>query len=241
MPNFLEWASRVTVLLVRPENPENIGLAARGMKNTGFQKLRLVSKTGVDQRAYKTAVHAEDVLEKAQIYSSLQAATGDLDVVFAATAKRRKNFDVLSLDEAVSKIARFPSTVRIGLLFGNERTGLSSEEMKSSNYRFTIPQAHDQPSYNLAAAVLLTLFHICARSPHEQRERRLRKPFSRKKQEECIQIILAKLEEEGFIHKTNKQHMTERVYDLLGRLAMTDKDSRLLLAMFSKGITKQKE
>lgn len=53
------------------------------------------------------------------------------------------------------KMMSFPQTTRIGLLFGNERTGLTSEELRSSNFRFAMPQASKQPSYNLAYAVLL--------------------------------------------------------------------------------------
>jgi tRNA C32,U32 (ribose-2'-O)-methylase TrmJ len=52
---------------------------------------------------------------------------------------------------------------------------------------------------------------------------------------ECIEIILGKLEEIGFIHKTNKKHTTEIIYDLFGRLSITEGDRRLLLAIFSKG------
>jgi len=54
---------KFTVVLVRPKNPENIGLVARNMKNTGFAKLRLVGDKNIDQKSYVTAVHARDILE----------------------------------------------------------------------------------------------------------------------------------------------------------------------------------
>jgi tRNA/rRNA methyltransferase len=47
---------------------------------------------------------------------------------------------------------------------------------------------------------------------------------------------LDKLEKRRFIHRTNKRHMTEMIYDLFGRFALTEKDRKLLLALFSKGI-----
>jgi tRNA/rRNA methyltransferase len=63
----------------------------------------------------------------------------------------------------------------------------------------------------------------------------LERPLPQKKQVECIKIVLDKLEEKGFIHKTNKKHTTEMIYDLFGRLGMTEGDRKLLLAIFSKG------
>lgn len=227
-------AERFRVILARPENPENIGLVARCMKNTGFDELRLVGVGGIDERSRKTAVHAQDFLENARLYTSLSAAVEDLELVFAATSKKRKNFPAIPLQDAVEKMFQYPPSTKIGLLFGNERTGLISEELRSSNFRFNIPQARKQPSYNLASAVLLTLFHIYSYENLKKAEIESDKPLSRKRQEECIRLILDKLEKRNFIHETNRRHMTDMVYDLLGRLALTEKDRKLVLALFSK-------
>lgn len=228
--------TRFTVILIRPEKPENIGLVARNMKNTGFKDLRLVKIRSVVQKSYVTAVHAREILERAQFYPDASEATQDLDIVFAATAKKRKNFTSLSLQKGVEKMFSFPSSTRIGLLFGNERTGLTSEELQSSNYRFKIPQVPMQPSYNLASAVLITLFQIFSHQRLKKKEEIREKPLSRNAQEECIRLVLKKLENKKFIHATNKRHMTDMIYDLLGRLTMSSKDKNLLLALFSKGL-----
>ena len=227
-------AERFRVILARPENPENVGLVARCMKNTGFEELRLVSAEGIDERSRKTAVHAQDILEKARFYTSLSEAVEDLELVFAATSKKRKNFPSIPLQEAVEKMFLHPPSTKIGLLFGNERTGLTSDEMRSSNFRFTIPQAGMQPSYNIASAVLLTLFHIYSYQNPKKAGIEKDKPLSRKEQEECIRLILDKLEKRNFIHEANRRHMTDMVYDLFGRLALTEKDRKLVLALFSK-------
>ena len=225
---------KFTVVLVRPKIPENIGLVARNMKNTGFEKLRLVGVTAIDQKSYVTAVHARDILERARFYPGVSEAAADLDIIFASTSKERKNFPSVSLKDAVDEMFLFPASAKVGLLFGNERTGLTSEELRSSNFRLMIPQAARQPSYNLASAVLLTLFHIFAYDNFKEVDTAKEKPLSRIEQEEFIRLILRKLEQRNFIHSTNKRHMTEMIYDLFGRLAMTSKDRKLLLALFSK-------
>lgn len=229
------WADCV-VVLVRPESPENIGLAARAMKNTGFARLRLAGLDRLDPAAFRTAVHAGDVLSSGVFFPDLPAAVADLNVVFAATARSRQNFSGLSLDEAVTKMLAVRPPARIGVVFGNERTGLTSAELACSNFRFSIPQAFPQPSYNLASAVLITLFEIFRRrgargtsrvpAPGEA-------PLPLAEQGECLRLILRKLEERRFIHATNARHATEMIRDLLGRLTITARDRRLLLAMFS--------
>ncbi|UCE39745.1 MAG: hypothetical protein JSV17_09635 [Candidatus Aminicenantes bacterium] len=233
--------SRSPIILVRPEHPANIGFVARNMKNTGFGQLRLVGISGLEEECYRTAVHAREILGSAQFYSQLAEATADLEVVFAATSKRRKTYSHLSFEDAVERIINFPDPAMVGLLFGNERTGLTSEELKYSNYRFAIPQATRQPSYNLAAAVLITLFRIYTRTQHLPDELERERPITLDEQRDTIRIILCKLEKKGFIHKTNKKHTTEMISDLFGRLCMTEKDRRLLLALFSKGIDLRKK
>jgi TrmH family RNA methyltransferase len=197
--------------------------------------LRLVGIKGIEKKSFQTAVHSEEILNRARLYADLKQATSDLDLVFAATARHRKNFPSISLKEALKEIFAFSPATKIGLLFGNERTGLTSTELRSSNFRFTIPQAERQPSYNLASAVLLTLFPIYAHHAR-QAETRREKPISRKEQEECIGLILDKLERRRFIHDTNKLHMTEMIYNLFGKLALSRKDKKLVLAIFSKAI-----
>lgn len=227
-------SKRLSVILARPQKPENIGLAARAMKNTGFTNLKVVGMERFERKSYVTAVHAEDILDKAEFYPDLQEAVSDFNVIFASTSKKRKNFPLLSLDEAVVKIDGFPETTQFGFVFGNEITGLTSDELSLANFHFSIPQSGDQPSYNLGAAVLLTLFAIFTHNKQTS-DNANAAPLPWNEQQDCIQQVIVKLKEKGFIHSDNKRHMTERLFDLFGRLAMTDKDRKLLLALFSKG------
>lgn len=222
------------VILARPENPENLGLVARAMKNTGFRELRLAGVDRLAPQSYRTAVHAEEILDRAALYPDVGDAVSDLELVFGATAKPRKNFRAIALPDAVGRMFDGPAATKIGLLFGNERTGLTCDELRHANFLFTIPQAGRQPSYNLAAAVLLTLFQIFVHSPQGHVETRF-PPLTRRAQEDSLRLILDKLEGKGFIHTTNRQHVTDLMSDLFGRLALTERDRRFLLALFSKG------
>lgn len=230
--------SRFAVVLVSPESQENIGLVARAMKNTGFADLRLTGISELNEDAFRTAVHSADILRSAKFYPTLKEAVADFNLVLASTARRREKFRVISLDEAIEIIFRYPLETKIALVFGPERTGLSSEDLEMANFVYSIPQASAQPSYNLAAAVLLTLYQLFIRSaeiinPKEEL------PATRADQEELIQVVLKKLREARFINEENEGHISNKVHDLFGRMALTDKDLKFLTAILTRIITHQ--
>jgi TrmH family RNA methyltransferase len=228
-----EPSTRPVVVLVRPENPENIGLAARAMKNTGFSELRLAGIQRIGPGAGKTAVHAEEILEKARFFETIEDATTDLQFIAAATAKRRKIGTSMEMNEAVERLGRLPATARVGLIFGNERTGLTAAELRRANLIFTIPQAVRQPSYNLGAAVLLTLYSLF-QAAGKTGAAETQPPLPRAEQDTVIGLILAKLDAQGFLHRTNRDHVTAWVHDFFGRQAMSERDRGFLLALFDK-------
>jgi tRNA/rRNA methyltransferase len=227
---------RFAVILVRPDSPENIGLAARGMANTGFSDLRIVGLDRLEAPAYRTAVHAEAILDRVRFHSDLAAATAGLHVVFGSTARARRDFPLMTLADAVSRMFDYPLEARIGLVFGNERTGLTAGEIGLSNFRFRIPQAARQPSYNLGVAVTLALFAVAGRAglpPAASRDL----PLTSAEQREAGRRFGDMLDSLGFMHPTNRAFITERVRDIFLRMVLTAKDRDVMLAMFRKALT----
>ncbi len=232
--------ARFAVILVNPENQENIGLVARAMKNTGFSQLRIVGSEEPGPEAFRTAVHSSDILKRASFFPTLEEAVSDLNLVLASTVRQRKAFRIMTIDEVLEKAKAFPREIQIGLVFGNERTGLSDRELRRANFVFFIPQAVRQPSYNLAAAVLITLYTIYRQSGSEPVPQTA-PPLPRKEQEDCLKLILKKLEKRGFMHATNREHVTDLLHDLFGRLALSERDRRFLTAVFNKGLGREKK
>ena len=70
-------------ILSRPQLGENIGSAARALKNFNISNLRLVNPrcSWPNQKALATSVGAKDILNSAKIYDSLEKSIGDLDIL----------------------------------------------------------------------------------------------------------------------------------------------------------------
>jgi len=232
--------ARFAVVLVRPDSPENIGLAARGMANTGFADLRIVGLDKLEPPAWRTAIHAETIIEGTRFFPSLAEAVADRDLVLGSTARVRHDFPLVPLADGVARIDEYPAAARVGLVFGNERTGLTQPELGLANIRFHIPQAARQPSYNLGVAVTLTLHAIAFRTgPPPALRRDL--ALDHAAQAEAGRRFSDMLESLGFMHETNRAFIVEKVRDIFFRMALTAKDRDIILAMFRRALEGPRE
>lgn len=153
---------KIAIILVSPENPDNIGAAARAVKNMGFMDLRLVDPPkNWRTKAKKMAVSAADILKKGATYASLQDAIRDLGLVIGTTRRlggHRGTF--LPFDKAVSKVRGSSHSRKVGILFGRESKGLANEDSALCDHLVTIPTGLSYPSLNLAQAVMVILFAL---------------------------------------------------------------------------------
>jgi len=142
----------VRVVLVRPEGPTNVGAAARALQNFGVKDFKLVAPSSavscdgaIADDAYKYAVHASWMLNASDfVRPDVAAACADRTFVVAATARPRENLPLLTLRECAERIRdEIARGNRVAVLFGNERTGLTNEELAYANVGLRVPTAGD--------------------------------------------------------------------------------------------------
>jgi tRNA/rRNA methyltransferase len=152
----------VSIILNRPRYPENIGAAARAMRNMGFRHLIVVDPQNCDlTRVLKMATHAAiEVVEDMEIYEDLQTALGPLSYIVGTTARlggqRQLAGSVVSL---AAKLAPICANNRVGLLFGPDDRGLTNEDIRLCHELVTIPTA-EFSSLNLAQAVMILCYEL---------------------------------------------------------------------------------
>jgi len=156
----------VAVILVQPQSPGNIGMVCRALANFGARDLRLVNPCPyLHPEARKFAVAASPLLGAARVYAGLPAAIADLHLTVATTRRSgRMRGELLDISEVPTLRNGLPPQARLGLVFGREDCGLSSEEMALCSHAASVTTAEDVGSLNLAQAVLLFL-HELARQP----------------------------------------------------------------------------
>jgi tRNA/rRNA methyltransferase len=147
------------VILVEPQLGENIGMAARAMGNFALTRLRLVNPRDgwPNISAQRAAAGADHILERAELFDTVEQAVADLDLLFATTARAHDQAKpVVGPEAAATEIAgHVAAGGKAGILFGRERWGLNNEEVALANRIITFPVNPGFASLNLAQAVLL--------------------------------------------------------------------------------------
>jgi len=150
------------VILNEPQLAENIGAVARVMANFGLSDLRMVRpRDGWPQeRAWASASGADWPLNNARIFSTLEEAAADLQVLYATTARPRETqLPVITPREMAAELnAASTAGQTTGMLFGGERAGLETADIALCRAIVTIPIDPKFRSLNLAQAVALTAY-----------------------------------------------------------------------------------
>ncbi|SBV92728.1 tRNA/rRNA methyltransferase (SpoU) [uncultured delta proteobacterium] len=155
----------VTVILVRPRFPENIGMAARACANMGVRDLVLVEpeRWEYDKAAPLATGKGTTVLANIRLAPSLAAALKDHTAAFGTTARTGGwRMGVMPPRKAASAIMEHcrdaGGEASVALVFGPEDRGLENAETALCTHLVTIPTAPEASSLNLAQAVLLVLY-----------------------------------------------------------------------------------
>ena len=156
----------VVIVLSRPAEAGNVGAICRAMKNMGLSRLRLVKDAAakgpaLDEAVIRSrAVHAADVWERAESFGSLAEAVLDMPLVIGTTRRRGRERKDVSMTPSETAAFLKNRNGPVALVFGNERTGLEDEEIKTCNLASHIPANNAFPSLNLSHAVQIYAYEV---------------------------------------------------------------------------------
>jgi len=228
----------ITVVLVEPQGPRNIGSVCRAMLNFGLNELRLVNPQTdhLVHEARQMAVKATTVLEQAKIFTNLEAALQDCSLSIGTTRRfGRYREDMLHPDEAARLLLPETSGSKVALVFGREDKGLHTAELDLCQRFVTIPTSVELPSMNLAQAVVLCLYEIS-----KARGELARAAYGRKKLaanqslERLYQHMCESLTRVGFLDPQNPDHIIRAFRRILGRSGLNEREVRILRGLFSQ-------
>jgi tRNA/rRNA methyltransferase len=227
------------IILARPQLGENIGAAARAMKNFGLSDLRIVAPRDgwPNEKAGHMAVGAADILDAARVFETLPEALGDLQTVYATTRRDRGvTKPVYTPPESVRRLREVAALgERTGLLFGNERAGLENDEISLATSVITIPTA-DFGSINLGQSVLIIAYEWFKAADTTPAMRIDHGPLALPATREEMFQLFAHLEEEllksGFLYPPHKEAPVIRnTRAMLNRAGLTNQEVRTLRGM----------
>ena len=152
----------ITIVLHRPRFPENIGAAARAMRNMGIRRMIVVEPENYDlSRVLKMATHvAADVVQEIGIVSNLRQALSPFHLVVGTTARLGGEREIVyTPSHMADRLISLSSENTIAVVFGPEDRGLANDDIRLCHELVNIPTA-EFSSLNLAQAVMVICYEL---------------------------------------------------------------------------------
>jgi TrmH family RNA methyltransferase len=215
----------IRVVLVRPTHPGNIGATARAMHNMALRQLVLVAPECAPLLHPEAVARASDgveVLRAARIAASLDEAIADCVIVIGTSSRaRRIEWPTLSPRAAAAQALAAGQTGPVAIVFGQERTGLTNDELDHCQLLVTIPVNPQSPSLNLAAAVQVLAYELFVAAAAESGVTGTMEspqiPVSQEEMERFYTQLEAVLVETRFLDPGNPRHLMRRLRRLFAR------------------------
>jgi tRNA/rRNA methyltransferase len=225
----------ISIILVEPQIPENIGSVARAMKNMGITSLLLVNPANLDlTRAGRLATGSStDVVDNMRVHDDLMDALGPFEYVVGTTARLgAQRPALLNPRRLAGDLIAISRENRVAILFGPEDRGLSNDDLRYCHSIVSIPTG-DFSSLNLAQAVMILCYEIflASREPGPESLPRLANKFELEGMYEHLKAVLMKI---GFINPQNPEHWMLNIRRFLSRFPLRAREVRVV-----RGICRQ--
>jgi len=228
-------SSNISIILVEPQSPGNVGMVCRAMKNMGLSRLRLVNPCSITHpEALMFAVSAKDLLEQAEIFPTLEAALADTPLSVATTRRHGKyRQEIWSPQEIVARISADAGTNRAALVFGREDSGLTTDEVALCRWQATIPTAEEYGSLNLAQAVLIFCYELFGgfNPVINQESRELAEGEALESMYVQMERVLLKV---GFLNPENPAHLMRSLRRIFARAELDSREVAIVRGMMSQ-------
>lgn len=228
----------ISVVLVEPQGPINVGAVCRAMMNFGLSDLRLVNP-GPQCRslqARQMALKAESMLDTAPIFASLQTALADCHLAYGTTRRFGKYRETFLTPETSADHTRSqPPSHRVAYVFGREDRGLHTSELDLCQLFVTIPTHRAYPSMNLSHAVALLLYEL--RKPTLDPEAVLdgcATPALAGDVEAMFQHMRQTLLDVDYLDPQNPDHILRAFRRLFGRNGLSNREVKILQGLWSR-------
>ncbi len=222
----------ITVILVEPKFPGNIGSVCRAMSNFGLDKLVLVNPCELGDDAFRYAKHGRFVLDKSRTVKKLSTALKGLDLVVATTGQPTGS-DRKFLREPITPrqfAEKYSGTAgRIGILFGREDYGLYNEELRNCDVLVTIPTHEINPIMNLSHACTVIFYELYAKG-QKPRKKKLAKSVEK----EALNRIFSDMLDE-ITYAPHKKAKTKIMFrKIVARAGLSTWEFHTLAGVFSR-------
>ena len=227
-----------SIILVRPQLPENIGMVARVMHNFGLKDLIVVSPRDnwLNNKSINAAKKATKIIENIKVYDDLEIALSNFAYV-VATTNRKRYLEKNSTNDFKFIKRKIIVNKKTAILFGPESSGLSNEDLRLSDIIFTIETSSKSNSLNLSHATTILCHKLFELNNFKNTNSTTieKDNISKRQLSKFLNYMIEKLENKKFFTPSEKKEsMKNNIYSIFTKIPLTKKELQTLW-----GITKK--
>ncbi|TLX98277.1 MAG: RNA methyltransferase [Thaumarchaeota archaeon] len=220
----------LSITLVEPEYPVNVGYVARLAKNFGVRRVYFVNPKVDLSAASIYAAHGADVLDRAETveFGEIRRVHDLLVATTAIRARRKGNLvrRVMRPERAASYLRSAKSS---SLVLGREATGLTNDEIRFCDVVTSVDTGSEYPTMNVSHSLAILLYLASRRDPSRVR------PPSRSARE-----LFARNLHELAVSARFQRHRSDRLGEIAKRVAVTsqtgEKEMLLMAGIFRRAV-----
>ena len=227
----------VSFTLVRPLFLGNIGSIARVMKNFALSELVLVDppKNYKDAEARKMSVGAFDVLKRALVFPTLHEAVLDKQLVIGTSSGQQRSCPLSPLREVLERTIPASEMNKVTFVLGDERNGLTNEELRMCHHLVRIPTQPEFPSLNVAQAACIIAYELTTYSgAYEKEETRREKLASVSEERALFDLLSVLLETVEFSRSFNRDVVLDELRAFYYRAQPSSRECNLLQGLLHR-------
>ncbi len=229
------------IILDQPQLPRNIGMVARAMLNFELSELRLISPPlgWYNENTIALSAGADQVLAHAKTFDSLDDCAHDLHYLYATTARIRHMVKKIYTPREVATIItkQTQENVKVGIVFGSEKSGLDNDAIALTNDLIRIPTNDEFSSLNLAQSVLTIAYELLtsrSQSTLESTPGFQDDLAPRQDLDGFLSQLLESLDDSGYFRTQHKQKvMSRNLINIFTRIPLTTQEVRTLRGVIS--------
>jgi TrmH family RNA methyltransferase len=233
------YSHRTTIVLCRPADIRNIGAAIRAAANFSLKKVLIITDQSLDHEALVQFSSRACERIPYEISNDFLGAMAGFSQILGTTRRDRDEFSP-SYFSSVGLTHHLMPEGELAILFGNEKFGLSKEELSICSASVCIPTHPDFPSMNLGQAVAVIAYELSrpelnqiAKINQNQTMPQALKS-SPKAQHAFYENIIAILDQISYPPGRTAMHFTDRLKSILNRANLEDAEFSFLMGIFKE-------
>lgn len=219
----------IAIVLQQPRFPENIGAAARAMRNMGINRLIVVAPENCDrERMLKMATHeASDIVERMQVAGDLKQVLTDFQYIVGTTARLGGERQVVCTPaHMAARLIPVSVENQVAIVFGPESRGLTNEDIRNCHGLVNIPTAQFS-SLNLAQAVMVMCYELFMAGSEAEADfvPRMANHYELDGMYDQLRDVLVKI---SYINADNPDYWMNRIRQFLNRIHLRAKEVKII-------------